>query len=97
MFHRGYGEHWQGPELDLTGVDWLIVGGESGPGHRPMRWEWARDLRDACRDAETAFFMKQKGGVRPGSRLEELPEDLQIREWPRVRHGSGRHRNERRT
>lgn len=39
---------YDGEELDLTGIDWLIVGGESGPGHRPMRLEWARDLRDAC-------------------------------------------------
>ena len=46
------GEAWadgyDGPELDLTGVDWLIVGGESGAQHRPMRAEWVRDLRDAC-------------------------------------------------
>jgi protein gp37 len=39
---------YDGPELDLTGIDWLIVGGESGPEHRPMREEWVRDLRDAC-------------------------------------------------
>jgi protein gp37 len=36
------------PWLDLTGIDWLIVGGESGPGHRPVHVEWVRDLRDAC-------------------------------------------------
>jgi protein gp37 len=38
---------YEGPDLDLTDIDWLIVGGESGPGHRPIREEWVRDLRDA--------------------------------------------------
>jgi protein gp37 len=41
-------ERFDGAPLDLTDIDWLIVGGESGPGHRPMRVEWVRDLRDAC-------------------------------------------------
>ena len=73
-----------GPSLELTGIDWLIVGGESGPGHRPMRLEWARDLLDACRhsDPGTAFFCKQLGGTRPGTALEDLPPDLRVREWP---------------
>jgi protein gp37 len=48
--------------LDLTGIDWLIVGGESGPNARPMDAEWARELRDACVDAGVAFFFKQWGG-----------------------------------
>jgi protein gp37 len=39
---------FDGPQLNLTDIDWLIVGGESGPGHRPIREEWVRDLRDAC-------------------------------------------------
>lgn len=73
---------YQGPVLDLTEIDWLIVGGESGPGHRPMRVEWARDLRDSARAHGTAFFLKQTGGARPGTRLEDLPADLQIREFP---------------
>ena len=47
------------PSLDLTGIDWLIVGGESGPGYRPMRTEWARALRDRARRAGVAFFFKQ--------------------------------------
>jgi protein gp37 len=51
-----------------------------------MGWEWARDLRDACHGTGTAFYLKQQGGPQPGSRLEELPEDLRIREWP---HASG--------
>src|SRR6266571_2780537 len=48
--------------LDLTGIHWLIVGGESGPRHRPMKIEWVRELRDACIEAGTAFFFKQVGG-----------------------------------
>jgi protein gp37 len=53
--------------LDLSGVDWLIAGGESGPGHRPMKIEWARELRDRCLDEGVAFFFKQWGGHRPKS------------------------------
>ncbi|MBV6490886.1 MAG: DUF5131 family protein [Fimbriimonadaceae bacterium] len=51
------------PNLDLSGIDWVIVGGESGPGARPMKPEWARDLRDQCQSAGVAFFFKQWGGV----------------------------------
>lgn len=50
-------------ELDLDGIAWVIVGGESGPRHRPMDEQWARDLRDQCEAAGTAFFFKQWGGV----------------------------------
>lgn len=52
------------PNLDLSGIDWVIVGGESGPGARPMRREWAREIRDQCLDAEVPFFFKQWGGTR---------------------------------
>lgn len=45
--------------LDLTGIDWLIVGAESGRGARPMSEDWVRSLRDQCLAAETAFFYKQ--------------------------------------
>jgi protein gp37 len=48
--------------LDLTGIQWLIAGGESGPGHRPMKIEWVRELRDQCGDEAVAFFFKQWGG-----------------------------------
>jgi protein gp37 len=48
--------------LDLAGIDWLIAGGESGPGHRPVEAEWLRDLRDRCQAEEVAFFFKQWGG-----------------------------------
>lgn len=53
--------------LKLGGIDWLIAGGESGPGHRPVRVEWLRDLRDHCADEHVAFFFKQWGGHRPKS------------------------------
>jgi protein gp37 len=49
--------------LDLTGIDWVIVGGESGPHARPMAEEWAQDLKDQCLDAGVSFFFKQWGGV----------------------------------
>jgi protein gp37 len=55
------------PNLNLCGVDWLIAGGESGTGHRPVREEWVTDLRDQCLRAGTAFFFKQWGGPRPKS------------------------------
>jgi len=53
--------------LDLTGIHWVIGGGESGRGHRPVTVEWARGLRDRCRDAGVAFFWKQWGGLTPKS------------------------------
>ena len=49
-------------KLPLDGVNWVIVGGESGPGARPMRPEWARDIRRQCRAAGVPFFFKQWGG-----------------------------------
>jgi len=49
--------------LDLTGIHWVIVGGESGPGARPMQPEWARSIRDECVSARVPFFFKQWGGV----------------------------------
>jgi len=49
--------------LDLAGIDWVMVGGESAPGARPMQIEWVRELFRACRKSEAAFFFKQWGGV----------------------------------
>lgn len=72
------------PQLDLSGIHWLICGGETGRQARPMDLQWARDLRDACVTSETAYFMKQTGGLRPGTKLEDLPEDLRIREYPKT-------------
>jgi protein gp37 len=51
------------PHLDLAGIDWTIVGGESGPGARPMDPAWVMDLRAQCKAAGVAFFFKQWGGV----------------------------------
>lgn len=51
------------PRLNLAGIDWAIVGGESGPGARAMDERWARDIRDQCLAAGVAFFFKQWGGV----------------------------------
>ena len=64
-------------KLDLSGIDWVIVGGESGPGARPMKEEWAIHIRNQCIDAAVPFFFKQWGGRTPktGGRL------LQGKEW----------------
>lgn len=51
------------PNLDLSGIDWVIVGGESGPKSRPMQPEWVMEIRDQCLDAGVPFFFKQWGGV----------------------------------
>lgn len=51
-------------DINLYGIDWLIVGGESGAGSRPMKKEWVRELRDKAEKTETSFFFKQWGGVR---------------------------------
>lgn len=53
--------------MDLTGIGWVIVGGESGPGARPMDPEWVRDIRDQCLAARVPFFFKQWGGTRKKS------------------------------
>ena len=50
------------PSLNLHGMDWIIVGGESGPGARPIETSWVVDLRDQCRRACVPFFFKQWGG-----------------------------------
>jgi protein gp37 len=63
--------------LDLRGIHWAIVGGESGPRARPIEESWVLDIRDQCREWNVAFFFKQWGGLRPksGGRA------LQGREW----------------
>jgi len=58
------------------GLDWVICGGETGPGARPMDSGWARDLRDQCRAADVPFFFKRMGNKR------ETPDDLKVREMP---------------
>lgn len=54
------------PALPLEGIDWVIVGGESGPGARPMDQAWVTDIRDQCQGADVKFFFKQWGGVQKG-------------------------------
>lgn len=61
-------------------LDWVIVGGESGAGARPMDLDWARSLRDQCDAAGVAFFFKQVSGFRPADTL--IPADLMIRQFP---------------
>lgn len=68
---------------DYMAVNWIIVGGESGPKHRPFNPDWAREVVSLCADSGTACFVKQLGGARPGNRLEDLPEDLRVRQFPR--------------
>ena len=51
-------------DLNLDGIHWVILGGESGPHAHPMQPEWVRDIRDRCEKAQVAFFFKQWGGVR---------------------------------
>jgi protein gp37 len=63
--------------LDISGVDWLIAGGESGPRHRRIDADWVTDLRDRCQAEDVAFFFKQWGGHRPKSGGRELDG----REW----------------
>lgn len=71
------------PSLDLAGIDWVIVGGESGPHHRVLELDWVREIRDRCGDLGVALFFKQVGGSTPksGGRLldgrtwDEYPSD----------------------
>ena len=51
------------PSLQLDGIDWVIVGGESGPRARPVQGAWVREIRDQCVQSEVPFFFKQWGGV----------------------------------
>lgn len=62
----------------LTGISWLIQGGESGPGKRPFNTDWARHTRDVCANSETAYFFKQVDKVQP------VPDDLFIRNFPMI-------------
>lgn len=72
-------------QLDLSGIHWVIGGGESGPGFRPPEPAWARGLRDICKAQGIAFFWKQWGGFTPkaggreidGAEWNEYPEPLQ--------------------
>jgi len=60
------------PGLNLEGIDWVIVGGESGPGARPMDSAWVLNIRDQCQTAQVPFFFKQWGGTRKKKAGREL-------------------------
>jgi len=64
-----------------TGIAWVIVGGESGPGARPMHPEWARSLRDQCHAAGVAFFFKQWGAWAPGTNVTRHQGVVRVATW----------------
>ncbi|MGH8581491.1 MAG: DUF5131 family protein [Gammaproteobacteria bacterium] len=82
-------------DLDLRGIDWVIVGGESGPKARPMDPAWATDLRDQCKRDKVPFFFKQWGGnnkkqagrLLEGRTWDQMPADLPV---PTDREGCSR-------
>jgi protein gp37 len=85
---------WSPVELPLDGIDWVIVGGESGAGAKPFELKWARDIIRQCRRADVAPFVKQLGACprdggheidlrdSHGGDWDEWPEELRVREFP---------------
>ena len=65
----------------ICGIDWVIVGGESGPNAREFEANWARHILDVCKKGQAKFFMKQMGGKRKP--FVSIPEDLMVREFPK--------------
>lgn len=78
--NRGMFNEFQVASLEQPTLKWVIVGGESGPGHRPMLESWVRKLNKQTRAKMVPFFLKQWGGARPGG--EALLDGYAIREWP---------------
>jgi protein gp37 len=74
-------------DIDFTGIDWAIAGGESGPGARPMQPEWVRSIRDQCVQSGVAFHFKQWGGVNK-KRTGRMLDGRTWGEWPAVRAAS---------
>lgn len=72
------------PEVDLSGIDWAIIGGESGEGHRPMEPAWARNLIRACRRQDVAVFFKQHSDYKTEQRqtIEFNGEQQRFEEFP---------------
>lgn len=70
--------------INLRGIHWVIVGGESGPGARPIQAEWVREIRNHCRRAGVPFFFKQWGGVHK-SKTGRLLDGKTYDEFPRIR------------
>ncbi|MCS3629943.1 protein gp37 [Salinibacter ruber] len=73
------------PDLSLKGIDWVIVGGESGNQARPMKEEWVRDIRDQCQESDVPFFFKQWGG----RHSKEGGRELDKEEWNQMPRGVG--------
>jgi len=92
--HEGEAEAWEARYGNAPcGLDWVIVGGESGPGARPCDLGWARSIRDQCAVGKVPFFAKQMGTVWAGENKSktnkgedpaEWPDDLRVQEVPRV-------------
>lgn len=73
------------PSLDLTGIGWVIVGGESGPGARPMHPDWARDIRDRCVEQGVPFFFKQWGRWGPAApAYPDSDDEVEFDAWDRL-------------
>lgn len=70
-------------ELDLSGIHWVIIGGESGPRHRPIKREWVDNVIAQCRSQDVAVFFKQWGGRTPEAGGCEL-DGVEIKEFPRA-------------
>ena len=68
-------------ELDLTGIDWVIVGGESGKGFRPMSHAWAREIRDQCVAKGIAFFFKQSASYKNETGTQLIETDGSLTTW----------------
>lgn len=74
------------PKMNLKGINWVIVGGESGPGARPLEREWVIGIRDQCQKAQVPFFFKQWGGVQKkkagrlleGKTWDEMPREINL-------------------
>ncbi|HET9913492.1 MAG TPA: DUF5131 family protein, partial [Anaerolineales bacterium] len=74
------------PKINLKGINWVIVGGESGPGARPLEREWVIGIRDQCLKAKVPFFFKQWGGVQKkkagrlldGRTWDQMPVDMNL-------------------
>lgn len=74
------------PNMNLAKIDWVIVGGESGPKSRPIKEEWVLDIRDQCLSSNVPFFFKQWGGVQKkkagrllqGRTWSQMPQDIQF-------------------
>jgi protein gp37 len=73
------------PSLTSPTLDWTVIGGESGPGARPMQIEWAETIVRQCQDADVPVFMKQLGSVTGGKHHQDIdtfPDHLRVREYP---------------